>query len=65
MTMSRTERNVNIDIVKCLAILFVVSVHFLLNINFTENIINTPNTYVMCGIITICSTCVPLFLLTT
>ena len=58
-------RNINIDIVKTLAVFFVLSVHFFLNNNFYSTVIDCPRMYIMCFMRTFFMMCVPLFLLIT
>lgn len=58
-------RNINIDIIKCIAVFLVVSVHFCLNNGFYSTPISCPRMYIMAGIRTFSMMCVPLFLLIT
>lgn len=58
-------RNISIDILKVLAVFFVISVHFFLNNHFYNTIIDCPRMYVMCFMKTFFTMCVPLFLLIT
>lgn len=60
-----SERNINIDIIKCLAVFFVISVHFFLNNNFYNTDINCTRMYIMGAMRKFFMICVPLFLLTT
>lgn len=62
---TKENRNINIDIIKCLAIFFVISVHFFLNNNFYNTTINCPRMYVMVAMRTFFMMCVPLFILIT
>ena len=59
------KRNINIDLIKCIAVFSVISVHFFANAGLYKNIINSTNMYV--GIIfrTLFMICVPLFIITT
>ena len=59
------ERNINLDVIRCVAILFVISVHFFLNNGFYDEIMVGKKMYVatvmrQCFII-----CVPLFIMLT
>lgn len=59
------NRNLNIDIIKFMAIFFVVSVHFFLNNNFYQTTITCPRMYIMCIMRTFFMMCVPLFIIIT
>lgn len=65
MDYSTKVRNINVDIIKCIAVFLVVSVHFCLNNGFYEMTISCPRMYVMVCIRTFSMMCVPLFLLIT
>jgi len=56
-------RNINIDIIKCLAVFFVLCVHFFLNNNFYQTTVTCPRMLIMVGMRTAFMTCVPLFLI--
>ncbi len=58
-------RNINIDIIKCIAVFLVVSVHFCLHNGFYNTPISCPRMYVMTALRTFSMMCVPLFLLIT
>lgn len=62
---STKVRNINVDIIKCIAVFLVVSVHFFLNNGFYKTTISCPRMYVMVCIRTFSMMCVPLFLLIT
>lgn len=59
------KRMINIDIIRVIAVLFVVYIHFLLNIGFYDELIISPEMIIMNSIRIILITCVPLFLLIT
>lgn len=59
------KRNINIDFVKCLAVFFVISVHFFLNNGFYDKIIEGRTMYVFIIMRSLFMICVPLFLVTT
>lgn len=59
------NRNINIDLVKCIAVFSVISVHFFLNTGFYDKNIINIDTYLMSFFRTIFMICVPLFMITT
>ena len=61
--MENKERNINIDIVRCVAFLLVVSVHFFLWNGFYQMKMDNSEAFIMCIIRTISMSCVPLFLM--
>lgn len=60
-----TTRNINLDLIKTIAILFVVSVHFYLNTDFYSAVMKSKTMYLMSIFRTIFITCVPLFMMAT
>lgn len=58
------ERNINIDLIKCVAVFFVIAVHFLLYSNYYGENIAGIGDYVMTVIRVFTITCVPLFMTT-
>ena len=59
-----TKRNVYIDLVKCVAVLSVISVYFFANTGFYGKNIWNFNTYLMVFFRTLFMICVPLFMIT-
>lgn len=59
------NRNINIDLVKVIAVFSVLSVHFFLNTNFYELNINSGSDYLAALFRTLFMVCVPLFIITT
>lgn len=59
------KRNINIDLIKCIAALFVISIHFLLNSEFYTIPIVSKKMIFMYFLRVILVSCVPLFLLST
>ncbi len=60
------KRNVNIDLIKCIAVFSVVSVHFFLNTNFYDiTIKNSFEHYILIFFRTLFMICVPLFMIVT
>ena len=59
------ERNINIDLIKCIAVFSVISVHFFLNNGFYKEIIIGKNMYLFSIMRTLFMVCVPLFIITT
>ncbi|QBO35072.1 hypothetical protein EQG49_00695 [Periweissella cryptocerci] len=59
--MSKT-RNPNLDVIRCLAVLLVIVIHFFLNTKFYDVTINSWQLEIMVGMRTICMICVPLFM---
>lgn len=64
-SLKREERNFNLDITRCTAILCVISVHFFLNTGFYEGVVAGGGWYALCTLRTLFMVCVPLFLLLT
>lgn len=62
---TKKPRNINIDIIKCIAVFLVISVHFLFNNGFYHTCIDCPRMYIMVMIRTFSLMCVPLFILIT
>lgn len=60
-----TYRNINIDLIKVIAVFLVISVHFFLNTNFYVTPIIGKNMYSAVFFRTLCMMCVPLFMITT
>lgn len=59
------NRNINIDLVKCVAVFCVISVHFFLNNGFYDKEVVNLNMYLGVFFRTLFMICVPLFLITT
>lgn len=59
------KRNINIDLIKSIAVFSVISVHFFLNVGLYEIIINSSNMYIAIFFRTLFMICVPLFIITT
>ena len=59
------KRNINIDLIKCIAVFSVISVHFFLNNGFYDSTILGKNMYIMTMFRTLFMICVPLFIITT
>lgn len=59
------ERNINLDLIRCVAVIFVISVHFCLNSGFYELTCSGMRMLIMCILRTAFITCVPLFLMLT
>ena len=59
------ERKLNIDILKCIAIVFVVAVHFFLHTNYYGRSYTFKSIFLSSFIWMIFMTCVPLFIMTT
>lgn len=59
------ERNYNLDLIRSVAVIFVLSVHFFLNSGFYSIICEGEKMFVMCVLRTSFITCVPLFLMLT
>lgn len=59
------QRFVGVDLVKCIAIFFVVSVHFFLNTKFYQTPIVGGNMFLQVNMRWLFTTCVPLFLIVT
>ena len=63
--MKLKERNINIDLIKFIAVFSVISVHFFLNNGFYGKIIVGKEMYIFSFIRTLFMICVPLFIITT
>lgn len=63
--MKLKERNINIDLVKCIAVFSVISVHFFLNNGFYDKTVAGKNMYFFTIMRTLFMICVPLFIITT
>ena len=59
------KRNINIDLIKCVAIFSVISVHFFLNTEFYKVKIIGSNLYLGVFLRTVFMACVPLFIIAT
>lgn len=59
------KRNINIDLVKCVAVFSVISVHFFANVGLYKNLIVGNKMYIGVIFRTLFMICVPLFMLTT
>lgn len=59
------KRNINLDLIRCVAVLFVVSVHFCLNSGFYNIPCAGMRMLIVCILRTAFITCVPLFLMLT
>ena len=59
------ERKLNIDLLKCMAIVFVVGVHFFLHTNYYGQSFTFKSIFLSSFIWMILMTCVPLFIMTT
>lgn len=59
------ERNINLDIIRSVALLSVICVHFPLYIGFYDQPLIDISNYIISFLITVCKVCVPLFLLLT
>ena len=56
------DRNLNIDLIRCVAVFLVISVHFLMNLNYYGEKFEGAGMYVMTVVRVISITCVPLFM---
>lgn len=65
MVKEQGSRNINLDLIRCVAVLFVLSVHFLLNNEFYGNPVVGKKMFLMCIMRTLFICCVPLFLMLT
>lgn len=45
--MLKKQRNINLDIIRCVAVFFVISVHFFLNNGFYSEIVVGKRMYIM------------------
>ena len=59
------KRDIGVDVVKTIAILSVVGVHFFLNTRFYRVDLNNTNLFIQTIIQQICLTCIPLFVMST
>lgn len=59
------NRNLNIDLVKCVAVFSVISVHFFANAGLYRNVIVGNNMYIAVVFRSLFMVCVPLFIITT
>lgn len=59
------QRNINLDIIRCIAVIFVLSVHFYLNLGFYDIPCIGKRMWILCILRTGFITCVPLFLMLT
>lgn len=59
------KRNINIDLIKCIAVFSVISVHFFLNTNFYNTPVVGNKMYIAVFFRTLFMICVPLFIITT
>lgn len=59
------KRNINIDLIKCIAVFSVISVHFFLNTDFYSRTIINTNMYIAVLFRTLFMICVPLFIIST
>lgn len=59
------QRNINLDLIRCIAVLFVISVHFCLNIGFYELPCSGMRMLFLSILRSAFMTCVPLFLMLT
>lgn len=61
----KKQRNVNVDIIRCVAVFSVISVHFFLNNGFYQETVQGKRMYVMVLMRTAFMVCVPLFMMLT
>lgn len=61
----KKSRDINLDVLRCIAALGVVSVHFFLNAGFYQEIISGRRMVIMTGMRTLFMYCVPVFILLT
>ncbi len=59
------ERNLNADLIRCIAVFSVVSVHFLLNSGFYSVTVEGTDMLIMCMVRSLFMVCVPLFMILT
>lgn len=59
------ERDINLDIIRCLSVFLVICAHFLFNTTFYQTTITSRRMIFMTGIRTVLMCCVPLFLMLT
>lgn len=62
---SKSSRSLGLDIIRCLAILFVIGAHFFINTDFNKTQFNSPSMFVQGMLQTLTMTNVPLFLMLT
>lgn len=63
--MKSEQRDVGIDLIKSLALIFVFALHFILHNDMYSVNVNNWGMYLMVLVRTLCMTCVPLFLMAT
>lgn len=63
MKKERLRRNLNLDFIRCTAVLSVLSVHFFLNSGFYAEIVDGKRMFGMVTMRTFCMICVPLFMI--
>ena len=61
----KKERIVNYDLIRCVALFLLVSVHFMLNTGFYQTTLIGKRMYIATAIRTVSMSCIPLFLLLT
>lgn len=59
------NRNINVDLIKCIAVFSVISVHFFANTGFYDKTISGNDMYIAVFFRTLFMICVPLFMITT
>lgn len=59
------ERNINIDLIKCVAVFSVISVHYFSNIGLYKDLIIGNRMYIGVMFRTLFMICVPLFIIVT
>ncbi len=59
------ERDMNADLIRCVAVFSVLSVHFLLNSGFYSEPTNRPDIFCLCVYRSFFMTCVPMFMILT
>lgn len=59
------ERNTNLDVIRCIAVFEVLSIHFFLNNGFYSTIVNSFEMYKQIFFRTFFMSCVPLFMILT
>lgn len=60
-----SRRNINIDLIRVVAVFFVISIHFFMNVNYYGEMFLGKKMFVFTCLRTISMICVPLFLLLT
>lgn len=63
--MEKSQRNYTLDLIRIIATLLIVSVHFFLNIKFYDQTVTGPLMYLMTVLRTTFMACVPMFLMLT